>query len=100
VPYYERMLDSPIAGLRVGVPENYYFDGVTDEMAAAVHAAARAIEALGTVVTQVRLPDPRALVDVCNVISRSESATINSRVLRDRPHQLQAARRARREAGV
>src|SRR4030095_12369571 len=99
VPYCERILDPPVAGLRVGVPENYYFDGVTDEMAAAVHAAARAIGALGTVVTQVRLPDPRALVDVCNVISRSESATIHSRVLRDRPHELQPAVRARLETG-
>src|SRR5215813_12532484 len=53
VPYYERMLETPIAGLRVGVPENYYFDGVTDEMAAAVRTAARALETLGTVVTQV-----------------------------------------------
>ncbi len=99
VPYYERMLETPIAGLRVGVPENYYFDGVTDEMAAAVRTAARALETLGTVVTQVRLPDPRPLVDVCNVISRSESATIHSRVLRDRPHELQPAVRARLETG-
>ena len=99
VPYYERMLDTPIAGLRVGVAENYYFDGITDEMASAVHAAARTIESLGAVVTQVRLPDPRPLVDVSNVISRSESATIHSRVLRDRPHELQAAVRARLETG-
>jgi aspartyl-tRNA(Asn)/glutamyl-tRNA(Gln) amidotransferase subunit A len=99
VPHYERMLETPIAGLRVGVPENYYFDGITDEMAAAVHAAAGAIEGLGAVVMQVRLPDPRPLVDVSNVISRSESATIHSRVLRDRPHELQAAVRARLETG-
>jgi aspartyl-tRNA(Asn)/glutamyl-tRNA(Gln) amidotransferase subunit A len=99
VPYYERNLETPIAGLRVGVAENYYFDGITDEMAAAVHAAVRAIEGLSAVVTQVRLPDPQPLVDVSNVISRSESATIHSRVLRDRPHELQAAVRARLETG-
>jgi aspartyl-tRNA(Asn)/glutamyl-tRNA(Gln) amidotransferase subunit A len=99
VPYYERTLETPIAGLRVGVAENYYFDGITDEMAGAVHAALRAIEGLGAVVTQVRLPDPQPLVDVSNVISRSESATIHSRVLRDRPHELQAAVRARLETG-
>ena len=99
VPYYERMLETPIVGLRVGVPENYYFDGVTDEMAAAVRTAARALATMGTVVTQVRLPDPRPLVDVCNVISRSESATIHSRVVRDRPHELQPAVRARLETG-
>jgi aspartyl-tRNA(Asn)/glutamyl-tRNA(Gln) amidotransferase subunit A len=99
VSYYERTLETPIAGLRVGVAENYYFDGITDEMAGAVHAALRAIEGLGAVVTQVRLPDPQPLVDVSNVISRSESATIHSRVLRDRPHELQAAVRARLDTG-
>ena len=99
VPYYERMLETPIAGLRVGVAENYYFDGITDEMTSAVHAAGRAIEGLGAVVTPVRLPDPQPLVDVSNVISRSESATIHSRVLRDRPHELQAAVRARLGTG-
>ena len=99
VPYYERTLEMPIAGLRVGVAENYYFDGITDEMAGAVHAALRAIEGLGAVVTQVRLPDPQPLVDVSNVISRSESATIHSRVLRDHPHELQAAVRARLDTG-
>jgi aspartyl-tRNA(Asn)/glutamyl-tRNA(Gln) amidotransferase subunit A len=56
---------------------------------------ARGSRAWRAVVTQVRLPDPQPLVDVSNVISRSESATIHSRVLRDRPHELQPAVRAR-----
>src|SRR5213592_1963493 len=59
VPFYERMLETAIAGLHVGVPENYYFDGVTEEMAAAVRAAAHAVEGLGVLVTPVRLPDPQ-----------------------------------------
>ena len=100
VPYYERMLETAIAGLHVGVPENYYFDGVTEEMAAAVRAAARAVEGLGVLVTPVRLPDPQPLVDVCNVISRCESATVHARIVRDRPHELQPAVRARLETGL
>ena len=100
VPYYERMLETAIAGLHVGVPENYYFDGVTEEMAAAVRAAAHAVEGLGVLVTPVRLPDPQPLVDVCNVISRCESATVHARIVRDRPHELQPAVRARLETGL
>jgi len=99
VPFYERMLASSVDGLRVGVPENYYFDGVATEMDAGVRAAARVLEGAGIRVMPVRVPDPRPLADVCNVISRSESAAIHARVARERPHELQPAVRARIEVG-
>src|SRR6058998_3759307 len=44
VPFYEGMLDGPVGGLRLGVPENYYFDGVTPEIDAGVRLAARTLE--------------------------------------------------------
>src|SRR5262249_30811832 len=59
VPYYQRMLEGPIGGLRVAVPENYYFDGIDAEMAAAVRAAAGVLGGLGALVAPVRVPEPR-----------------------------------------
>ena len=99
VPYYQRMLEGPIADLRLGVPENYYFDGIAPEMDAAVRAAADVLGGLGVRVTPLRVPDPRALTDIGNVISRSESAALHTRLARDRPHELQPAVRARLEVG-
>jgi aspartyl-tRNA(Asn)/glutamyl-tRNA(Gln) amidotransferase subunit A len=99
VPFYERLLESPITGLRVGVPENYYFDGITQEMEVGVRAAVRVLEELGTSATPVGLPDPRPLVDVCNVIARSESATAHARLVRERPHEVQPAVRLRLQTG-
>jgi aspartyl-tRNA(Asn)/glutamyl-tRNA(Gln) amidotransferase subunit A len=99
VPYYERMLASPINGLRVGLPENYYFDGIGAEMEAAVRAAARVLEGLGLMVTPLRVPDPQPLVDVCNAIARSESAALHARLVRERPHELQPAVRVRLQTG-
>jgi aspartyl-tRNA(Asn)/glutamyl-tRNA(Gln) amidotransferase subunit A len=99
VPYYQRLLESPIAGLRVGVPENFYFDGITPEMEAAVRAAAEVLAGLSALVAPIRVPDPRALADIGNVISRSESAALHERLARDRPHELQPAVRARLEIG-
>jgi aspartyl-tRNA(Asn)/glutamyl-tRNA(Gln) amidotransferase subunit A len=99
VPYYPRMLESPIGGLRVGVPENFYFDGITPDMDAAVRAAAEVLGSLGALVAPIRVPDPRALTDIGNVISRSESAALHARLARDRPHELQPAVRARLEIG-
>jgi aspartyl-tRNA(Asn)/glutamyl-tRNA(Gln) amidotransferase subunit A len=99
VPFYERLLESPITGLRVGVPENYYFDGITQEIEVGVRAAVRVLEELGANAAPVGLPDPRLLVDVCNVIARSESATVHARLVRERPHEVQPAVRLRLETG-
>ncbi|MBI2199745.1 MAG: Asp-tRNA(Asn)/Glu-tRNA(Gln) amidotransferase subunit GatA [Candidatus Rokubacteria bacterium] len=93
-------LGHPIAGLRVGVPENYYFHGVDPEMEAGVRRAAGALEALGARVSEVRIPDPGLITDVANIIARAESAAIHSRLLRERPQDLQPAVRARLELGV
>jgi hypothetical protein len=84
----------PLSGLRLALPENYYFDGVTAEVKSAVEAAARTLESRGARVLPLRLPDPAGIVDVCNVLARAESASIHSRVLRERPHELGAAVRA------
>ena len=99
VPYYQRLLDGSISALRLGIPENYYLDGVDTEVAAAVRAATDVLAGLGVSVSAVRVPDPRPLTDVGNVISRSESAALHVRLARDRPHELQPAVRARLEVG-
>jgi aspartyl-tRNA(Asn)/glutamyl-tRNA(Gln) amidotransferase subunit A len=93
-------LEGSPAGLRVALPENYYFDGVAPEVHAAVEAAARVLASLGARVQTVRLPDPSTLNDVANILARSESAAIHARVLRERPHELGAAVRSRLEVGL
>ncbi|MBI3109053.1 MAG: Asp-tRNA(Asn)/Glu-tRNA(Gln) amidotransferase subunit GatA [Candidatus Rokubacteria bacterium] len=97
---YAAALGHPIAGLRVGVPENYYFHGVDPEMEAGVRRAAGALEEFGARVSEVRIPDPGLITDVANIIARAESAAIHSRLLRERPQDLQPAVRARLELGV
>jgi aspartyl-tRNA(Asn)/glutamyl-tRNA(Gln) amidotransferase subunit A len=92
-------LDGPVRGLRLALPENYYFDGVTPEVRAAVEQAAHALESLGASVRTLRLPDPAPMIDVCNILARSESSAIHARVARDRPHELGAAVRSRLEVG-
>jgi aspartyl-tRNA(Asn)/glutamyl-tRNA(Gln) amidotransferase subunit A len=93
-------LDGSPAGTRVALPENYYFEGVTPEVRAAVETAARVLTALGVEVRTLRLPDPATATDVANILARSESAAIHARVLRERPHELGAAVRSRLEVGL
>jgi len=92
-------LEAPVRGVRVALPENYYFDGVTPEVRTAVEHAARTLASLGADVRTLRLPDPAPMIDVCNILARSESSTIHARVARERPHELGAAVRSRLEVG-
>jgi len=99
LPDYAAALDRPIAGLRVAVPEHYYWDGVAPEVDGAVRAAISALAELGARVDERELPDPRLLVDVANIIARCESAAVHGRLVREQPHALQPAVRARLEVG-
>jgi aspartyl-tRNA(Asn)/glutamyl-tRNA(Gln) amidotransferase subunit A len=100
VPDYLAEIADGIGGLRVGLPENYFFQGVAEEMAAGVRRAARQLEDLGAHVCELGIPDPQPMTDVAMLIARAESATIHARALRDRPEALQPAVRARLEVGL
>ena len=100
VPDDVTAVDGRVAGLRVGVADNYYFDGIAPQMQAAVRAAIRRLADLGTHVETLTLPDPEQMVSVTNVIARAEAAAVHSRVLRERPHELGAAVRARLGVGL
>lgn len=99
VPDYAAGLDRPIAGLRVGVPDRYYWEGVDDEVLAAVRQAIDGLGALGATVAECAIPDPTLLNDLANVIARCESAAVHARVARESPHALQPAVLARLEVG-
>ena len=45
-----------VAGLRIGLPRNFYFDDIDPEIAASVHRFADTLAAAGAVVTEVELP--------------------------------------------
>jgi aspartyl-tRNA(Asn)/glutamyl-tRNA(Gln) amidotransferase subunit A len=62
--------------LRVGLPENFYFDRVDAEVAAAVHESARAIEKLGAKIVPVRVPDVNALNTAARVILLVEAPAV------------------------
>jgi len=101
VPDYIAAIDGPVRGLRVGVPENYYFDGLHGDVDAAVRAAIATIGELGGLVEPLPVPDPAPMVAACNNVTvRAESAAIHSRILKERPGDLQPAVLARLAPGL
>jgi aspartyl-tRNA(Asn)/glutamyl-tRNA(Gln) amidotransferase subunit A len=99
VPDYVAALTGKIAGLRIGVPVNYFTDGVHAEVAAAITETGRVLSGLGARVVPITLPDPAAIADVTNLLSRVESAALHVRLVRERPHELQPVVRTRLETG-
>ena len=63
--------------IRVGLPENFYFENVAPEVKAAVHDAAQRAEKLGARVIPVRVPDIEALNTAGIVILLSEAAAVH-----------------------
>ena len=99
VPAYVAELDRPITGLRVGVPQNYYWDGLDPPVAAGVHAAIDLLEELGARIVTLPVPDPQVASDVVTLLARPEGIAIHGRTVREEPPILQPVVRARLEVG-
>jgi aspartyl-tRNA(Asn)/glutamyl-tRNA(Gln) amidotransferase subunit A len=65
----------PLAGLRVGLPREYFGPGVEAEVAAAVQAAVRELEKLGASAVEVTLPNIDLAVPVYYVIAPAEASS-------------------------
>jgi len=62
--------------IRVGLPENFYFDTVAPGVKDAVHKAARRAEKLGVQVIPIRVPDIEALNTAGLVILLAEASAV------------------------
>jgi aspartyl-tRNA(Asn)/glutamyl-tRNA(Gln) amidotransferase subunit A len=62
--------------LRVGVPENFFFDRLDPEVRLSVRKAVQTIAALGPEVTEIALPDVDALNTVGRLIQLAEASTV------------------------
>ncbi|MEX2644280.1 MAG: amidase [Acetobacterales bacterium] len=100
VPDYEASLERGIGGLRIGVPDERFLDGVTAEVAAAHTESIRALRALGAEIVDVELPDPAPLADLGNIISKSEAAAAHLHWMRSRPADYSPQVHARTEGGM
>lgn len=65
----------PLKGLRVGLPSEYFSEGVAEEVAAAVEDARRRLEARGAVAVQVSLPHTEAALHAYYVIAPCEASS-------------------------
>lgn len=79
VPNYSAALKGNIAGMRVGVPEEYWVEGTQPEVVAAVRADIEKLRELGAKVEPVSLPHTRYGVAAYYIIAPAEASANLSR---------------------
>jgi aspartyl-tRNA(Asn)/glutamyl-tRNA(Gln) amidotransferase subunit A len=78
--------EAAVRGLRIGVPDRYFTDGLDPEGAAAYREALRVLGDLGCKVEDVRLPDLfEAAMDAHEIIHNVEAAAVHADTYRARP---------------
>lgn len=76
---YSRELNLPLAGLRVGLPKEFFGEGLTADVAAAVEAAIAEYKKLGATVVEISLPNTRLSIPVYYVLAPAEASSNLSR---------------------
>lgn len=73
-PSFQFSGERPLAGVGVGLPKEYFIDGMDPEVEAAVRTSVRLCEQLGARVEEVSLPHSEAALAVYYVLAPSEAS--------------------------
>jgi len=76
---YTRLLDAPLAGLRIGLPTEYFAAGLDASIRAAIEASIEVLERLGATTRTVSLPHSRYAIPAYYVVASAECSSNLSR---------------------
>lgn len=76
---YTRDLNLPLAGLRVGLPREFFAEGLNSEVAAAVDAAVAELKKLGATTVGISLANSKLAIPVYYVLAPAEASSNLSR---------------------
>ena len=71
---FARLLGRDIKGLKIGMPKEYFIEGIYPQVDAAVKAAVRQYESLGAEIVEVSLPHTEYAVAVYYIIATAEAS--------------------------
>jgi aspartyl-tRNA(Asn)/glutamyl-tRNA(Gln) amidotransferase subunit A len=69
--------EADLRGLRIGLPREFFFEGVEPEIEQLVLAAARALAGLGAVVIEVELTGAAEAAEVCGLLLKVEALNVH-----------------------
>jgi len=76
---FNRDLGKPLAGLRIGLPKEYFGEGLAADVEAAVRAALSEFEKLGATLVDISLPKTELSIPVYYIIAPAEASSNLSR---------------------
>jgi len=102
---YERGLEdaagsAALAGVTIGVPDRYYYDGIDPEVAELLAASRALLEKRGGRIVDVPVGDHGMINDLAGAVVMAEGAALHLPWLRERPQDYSPQVRARLLAGV
>jgi len=75
VPDYSQSLMNDIGGLTIGIPQEYFGEGIDPEVRAAVQAAVEVIKKCGAVIREVSLPHTKYCVATYYIVATAEASS-------------------------
>ena len=75
VPDFTKSLVANVKGLKIGLPKEYFIDGMDSEVEVAVKEAAKVFEKLGATLKEISLPHTDVAVSTYYLIAPAEAAT-------------------------
>ncbi len=75
VPNYVEQMEKPVQGLRIGVPKEYFAEGLDPEVRAAVETAIARLEAAGCKAVPISLPHTRYAVPTYYLVATAEASS-------------------------
>lgn len=75
VPHYAKALNGNIKGLKIGLPKEYFIEGMDKEVEAAAMAAVKDMERLGAEVVEITLPHTEYAVAVYYLVATAEASS-------------------------
>jgi len=100
VPDYESATDRQIAGLRIGVPRNYFFDHVSGDVGRSLDSALAVLSKAGAELVSMTVPDPTHYTELSRALVYSEGTAIHGHWLRTRGADYSAQVRIRASTGL
>ncbi|SUP41389.1 Asp-tRNA(Asn)/Glu-tRNA(Gln) amidotransferase subunit GatA [Veillonella criceti] len=74
-PDYTQSLVSDVKGLKIGMPKEYFGDGINSEVREAIEKAAKTYEALGAQIVEVSLPTSKYALSAYYIIALAEASS-------------------------
>lgn len=75
VPDYTRSLTKDIKGLRIGVPKEYFIEGIDKEVESSVKKAVAVLKDLGAKVVEISLPHTQYAVSAYYIVAPAEASS-------------------------